>query len=479
MPVDLAAVRSRYRLGDVARRFGVTVDADMGDVFVRCPLPQHPADNTPSMLMHLDSDRFCCFGCGAQGDVVQWVQEILGVSFLDAVRALESETIRPIARSAISPPAVKSGGTKVGADQPDLKRTPPSRIRATTAAAWDFYSSDTPHGQALGYLAGRGINVARLEAQTSNKAAGFTPPKATGLRNHLLSQGFTDDELVDASLINRYPDGRSSTDFFRQRVMLPIRDDHERVTGFVGRDVSNPRPDFKPAKYLNSRTTVTYDKSTAIYRPSRQPLSKHASIAIVEGTLDALMIASVAAEASLSQHYAPVSTSGLEWSATQRAALRLIHPYPPVLAFDGDNSGLSANIARGRDFLADGTETVVTIWPNGQDPADYLLEHGPCGLAAVTRKGCLSGTLDTLRPVHIGHLLASEAVRGGSARTALSELTLQSLKLSRSAAKRMLEAAAGVVPVVDGSLCHGSITSGRSFVPDAVAREAGGFGCDR
>jgi hypothetical protein len=149
------------------------------------------------------------------------------------------------------------------------------------------------------------------------------------------------------------------------------------------------------------------------------------------------MIASVAAEASLSQHYAPVSTSGLEWSDTQRAALAAIHPYPPVLAFDGDHSGLSANIARGRDFLADGTETVMTIWPNEQDPVDYLREHGPSGLAAVTRKGCLSCTPAALRPIHIGRVVAREVAATGPNETVLPEATDHPLKLSWSGSVRL------------------------------------------
>jgi DNA primase len=162
------------------------------------------------------------------------------------------------------------------------------------------------------------------------------------------------------------------------------------------------------------------------------------------------MIASIAAEASLSQHYAPVSTSGLEWSDTQRAALRLIHPYPPVLAFDGDHSGLGANLARGRDFLADGIETVVTIWPDQQDPADYLREHGPCGLAAVTRKGCLQPGPE-LRPRHIGEIIAQAALldrvsRSPAVERALTDIVALADLLPVRGANRYLVAVAAATP---------------------------------
>jgi DNA primase len=222
MAVDLAAVRARYRLSGVARRYGVTVEVDTGDVFVRCPLAKHPGDNTPSMLLHLDTDRFHCFGCGAQGDVVQLVEDILGIEFLDAVRALESETtIVPDARRDTVRVAVISRSTRSGAEHPDLTRSAASRVLAAIAAAWNFYSSEQRHDRAVQYLAGRGINVTHLEAETGEKAAGHTPDQATGLRNRLRSQGFADDELVDSSLINRYSGGRAATDFFRHRVIVP------------------------------------------------------------------------------------------------------------------------------------------------------------------------------------------------------------------------------------------------------------------
>ena len=102
MPIDFLAVRSTHPLAEVARRTGYPVDGVSGDVMVCCPVHD---DRTPSMVLHLDTDRYHCFGCGATGDVVQWVRDIYGVGIADAVRMLDQSGPLP------APPR-NEGGTR-------------------------------------------------------------------------------------------------------------------------------------------------------------------------------------------------------------------------------------------------------------------------------------------------------------------------------------------------------------------------------
>ena len=89
--VPVEAARARHRLAEVATRTGIPLGTTVGTVTVKCPMPSHGhPDRTPSMRLYLDDDRFYCFGCGAKGDVVQWVQDSEGVGTLTAVRRLEA-----------------------------------------------------------------------------------------------------------------------------------------------------------------------------------------------------------------------------------------------------------------------------------------------------------------------------------------------------------------------------------------------------
>ena len=90
MTIDFAAEGRRHPLAILAARTGFPLADGSGDVFVACPMPEHD-DSTPSMLLHLDQDRYHCFGCGATGDVVQWVRDIYGVDTPTALAMLDAD----------------------------------------------------------------------------------------------------------------------------------------------------------------------------------------------------------------------------------------------------------------------------------------------------------------------------------------------------------------------------------------------------
>ncbi len=94
-PSLIAEALDRHSLAEVAWRTGIPLATTTGAVTVRCPLPSHGhPDRTPSMRLYLDEGRYYCFGCGARGDVIQWVRDAEGVGFNDAIRLLDSG--RPI-----------------------------------------------------------------------------------------------------------------------------------------------------------------------------------------------------------------------------------------------------------------------------------------------------------------------------------------------------------------------------------------------
>jgi hypothetical protein len=100
----------------------------------------------------------------------------------------------------------------------------------------------------------------------------------------------------------------------------------------------------------------------------------------VEGTIDALAIAA-AVNTGLAAHLCPVTQSGRELSSYQLDAVLSLHPGPVVASFDGDAPGQDSNGRLARAVLARGREVVVVRFPTDMDPADWLAEKGPSGLA--------------------------------------------------------------------------------------------------
>lgn len=474
--IDFDDVRARHPLGAVARRTGLALPEDAGRAMVCCPLPAHD-DRHPSMHLDLDRDRYFCFGCGAHGDAIQWVCDIEGVRPGEAVAILDAG--RPVA-------GVHTGATNARAymyrpdlDTPDLERTRPERVRAAMQAAWRYYTFTSLHKGAVDYLAReRQIDVTALEVEQGRPVVGHTPGRPDGLSRWLRTQGFTDDELVDASLASRRRDG-AVVDFFRDRVLLPVTDERGHVTGIIGRATTDRAP-----KYLNQALTHTYDKHLALYRPATAALDPDANVIVVEGTLDALAIAARAASAGLSAKYAPVSASGVRLSYEQFDAVLNLHPKAPVLAADGDQAGRDANLEWAVRIAHRHRESVVTTWPEGHDPASWLAGHQDDGLAAVTRKGCLDASPNDLRPRHCGAVLTQGALDqlpdAPAERTqALHRLVADVANLGRSlgpnAGRRYAESAATVLGPIVVRVGIDAVTDGRVAT---VTEHDGVYGAD-
>jgi DNA primase len=217
--------------------------------------------------------------------------------------------------------------------------------------------------------------------------------------------GFTDNELIDAGLGLRVTDGRV-IDFFRDRLILAVTADTGSIGGLLGRDITGQ----SPVKYLNPPTTATYKKNETLYRPTHRPLAPDGEVVVCEGPIDALAIAAQASTAGISDRFAPVAACGTVLSEHQIDTILAMHRRAPVLAGDGDPPGRQANLDWAKRMLAYGRESVITNWPEGDDPASWLAARGPDGLIAVTRRGCLEDHSGTLRPRHCGAVLSEAAL---------------------------------------------------------------------
>ncbi|WP_298337219.1 CHC2 zinc finger domain-containing protein [Ferrimicrobium sp.] len=386
MSLDFVSIRAQHSLAEIVARTGLFVPPGVTDYKVCCPMPDHD-DRNPSMMLHLRTDRFHCFGCGAHGDVIQWVESVYRVSVGEAIGMIESAAAFPaiVTRSVVESSDQRNIGTRLRCEVPDLERTSIKRVKAVLKEAWYYYSHGQLHDEGHRYLQRRRIFVDALEAEVSDPVVGHTPYGVPDrLLIHLRGHGFTDDEVVDAGLAKR--NGRGIIDTFRDRVMMPVKDCDGDVVGFVGRYVGQ-RPGAP--KYLNCTKTVAYDKSINLYRPSRPVLGPTARIIICEGTIDALAIAVVAASAGRSTEFAPVAGSGLAISDAQWGAIVDIHAGTIVLCADGDIPGREANLQWSHALAKRGRGGLVAPWPEGDDPASFLGANGEVGLGSITRSSTL------------------------------------------------------------------------------------------
>ena len=297
------------------------------------------------------------------------------------------------------------------------------RIEAINAEAWHYYTLPQLADRAREYLGCRGIDVTALEEAAGGPLAGHTPRSATGLVDQLRRRGFSDDEMVDSGWVARprtpaaVDDGAAGTapapvelrDRFRDRVLLPFRDEAGNLVGVTGRAV-DWEPGSQAPKYLNSPRTATFDKSQVLYRPVEHPVSDRASAVVVEGTLDALAIAAVAAAAGVLEHFAPVSQSGVSLTPEVAERVCAITARPPIVCGDADPPGMVATARWATSLMrTQHREVLALTLPAGSDPAAWLVEQGPGGLAAFSSWNCLEDN-DRLRPRPAGGAIADAAL---------------------------------------------------------------------
>ena len=229
--IDARAIRAKHRLAEVyAAATGKDVRVGhQGIATVCCPPEIHGGpDNHPSMrLFTLDRpgqtiEQYRCFACGAEGNVIDFVEAVYGLDFRAAVDALESRAVYAgsiprveVTEGAVPPNTAERAAGEVvvggGAEPPDLERTPKARVLAALKAAWAYYTVGALHDAGVEYLKTRGTDVSALESELGEPVIGRSPFRM--LTEHgedkfvarMRAKGFTDDELVDAALVRRYP----------------------------------------------------------------------------------------------------------------------------------------------------------------------------------------------------------------------------------------------------------------------------------
>jgi DNA primase len=244
-----------------------------------------------------------------------------------------------------------------------------------------YYTARPLHTQGARYLAGRGIDVDILERHNRRYETGHTPDISNGLVQWMSQRGFADDELVDAGLAHRQVGGHQLSDFYRHRVLIPVRDPNQKLAGFIGRNIG----DSRWPKYKNPPRTLRYDKSINLYQPLPAPEQQQGTVIVVEGTLDAMAIAVAAIQIGKSDWYCPVTQSGRQLSPHQLRYVLNLHSQPPIVAMDGDQPGLDSNARLYDAAVAVGREARVVSLPWGEDPASLLRSRGAEGLAHFGR----------------------------------------------------------------------------------------------
>ncbi len=344
-------IKRRVKIEDVISQHVVLQRAG-GRLKARCPFHE---EKTPSFYVNPALGLYKCFGCGAGGDVFDFVMKLEGLTFSEAGERLAE-------RAGIAW-RVQPG------EEARTKRRQSLRRANESAAAFFADLLHAPGGQ-VGheYLVGRGFTPETID----RFRLGYAPDSWDALLRHLRQQGIDESVAAEAGLARERATG-GYYDVFRHRVVFPIIDVSDRVIGFGGRALDPG----EAAKYLNTADTPMFKKGHHVYalNLARTAISRSHAVVIVEGYTDVLALHQAGIENVVACLGTALTSDHLELLARYAEEI--------ILAYDADAAGVNA-AARNIPMLeACPAEVRIVLLPEGLDPDEAIRRDGAEGFTRL------------------------------------------------------------------------------------------------
>ena len=337
-------VRQKNDIVDVVSQY-VRLTRRGSTYFGLCPFHD---EKTPSFSVTPCKQMYYCFGCGAGGNVYNFIMEYENYTFGEALKHLAD-------RAGVELPKIEySREVREKAEQRA------ELLEINKQAAQYYYYQLRTEGGKIGYqyLSGRG-----LSEETMRKfGLGYSDKFGGGLYKFLKSKGYSDERLRESGLFN-VDERHGMYDKFWNRVIFPIMDVNNRVIGFGGRVMGDGKP-----KYLNSPETKIFDKSRNLYGLNIARTTRKKYLILCEGYMDVISMH----QAGFTNAVASLGTA----LTSGHASLLKRYTQEVLLLYDSDEAGIRAAL-RGIPILRDAgvSSRVVNLKPY-KDPDEFIKNMG-------------------------------------------------------------------------------------------------------
>lgn len=323
-----------------------------------CPFHQ---EKTPSFSVNPGKGFYKCFGCGKGGTAFNFLMEMEGLNFPEAVKRVAEIS------GVMLPEQVDDRTYERSKKQREEKKKLADQIIELNQVALEFWEAQLQGKSANAkkareYLASRGIS----EEVQKQFRIGFSPDKWDALLGVLHDFGADENVITQSGLVSANEEKTKVFDRFRGRIMFPVLDVNGRPVAFGARALE---PGDQP-KYLNSPETPAYVKGEHLYGlfQGKDEVRKKFAI-LVEGYLDLIALAQFGIRntaASLGTAFTPEQAK-LLGRFTRRV----------VINYDGDDAGIKAARRAIEHLLPYDFDIKVLVLPDGKDPDDFIRENGP------------------------------------------------------------------------------------------------------
>jgi DNA primase len=388
-----------------------------------CPFHK---EKTPSFHVNEERGFYHCFGCGASGDGIKYLQETQGLSFIEAIRTLAERYGIPI--------------TETGSE---LERKREQALRKQTQTLYDvgafaaefFMKMLQEHplaAHARAELERRGLVLGRTSEQATDTlkafSIGYAPFGWDSLAKQLRAAGISAPAAEKVGLLVPRRQESGYYDRFRHRLMFAVSDTAGRIVAFSGRalplpqddelrslGLTPPTPGDPPAKYVNSPESPIYRKREAVFGlfQARQAIRQAEHCLVVEGNFDVVSLHA----RGIKNVVAPLGTA----FTTEQAKQIRRFTASITLLFDGDAAGQRAVRAAREPCRQAGMTARVGTLPEGFDPDELVRQRGAESLNAIVNAA--SGMLEYLIDAALDQGFKADDAQGQAGRIrAVTEL---------------------------------------------------------
>ncbi len=359
----VARVRDDSDILSVVARY-VTLTQKGGRYWACCPFH---SEKTPSFTVDPNKGFYHCFGCGAGGNVFNFISKMENISYFDAVKLQARRLNIPLPNER--PRSV----AEIEAEREE------KALYEVNELARNFFHNCltlTPYGEnAREYLAGRGIS----EEIIKDFKLGYAPNDWDKLSNAFVKRGIATKHLIDAGLVGQRTRDRGLYDRFRDRVMIPIVDTTGHVLAFGGRVLNSNGDSIVDApKYLNSPETRIFNKRRVLFGLDRAAadIRREGFAIVVEGYMDTISLVA----AGIKNVIATLGTA----FTVDHARILTRYSRRIIFCYDNDEAGQRATM-RALPIIADaGAQASVVIVPDGKDPDEFVRKHGSDAFRELT-----------------------------------------------------------------------------------------------
>ncbi|MGV3504392.1 MAG: DNA primase [Adhaeribacter sp.] len=322
------------------------------------PCPFHH-EKSPSFSVSPAKGIYKCFGCGKAGNSVQFIMDVEGIGYVEALKYL-----------------ARKYGIEVEEEiTPEITQAQSDRESQYILSdfAKNYFQDILLHheqGKTIGlpYLQERGLSAATIR----KFEIGYSLESWDGFTSKALAQGYQ-KKYLESTGLTIFKEEDKMYDRFRARVMFPIHNISGRVVGFGGRTLKS---NDKTPKYVNSPESEIYHKSDVLYGlyQAKQAIRNADNCYLVEGYLDVISLSQGGVENV-------VASSGTSLTEGQ---IKLIGRYTQnvTVLYDGDAAGIKASL-RGIDLILEGGLNVsVVLFPDKDDPDSYIRKVGDTAFKA-------------------------------------------------------------------------------------------------